>query len=102
MSGATINAYTLQDLQGLLERDKAADDAVLIEDFIKARGLTEPQQIRAEIQQLNREARNLTGGNLSRIRREQGDAAATSAIADRNSKMARVAELEAVLKEMQE
>lgn len=102
VSGATINAYTLQDLQGLLERDKAADDAVLIEDFIEARGLTEPQQIRAEIQQLNREARNLTGGNLSRIRREQGDAAATSAIADRNSKMARVAELEAVLKEMQE
>ena len=102
VNDAPINMYTLQDLQGLLERDKAASDAVLIQEFLEARGLTEPQQIQAEIQKLNREARDLTGGNLSRIRREKGDAAAASAIADRDAKLARVAELQALLKEMQE
>ena len=102
VNDAPINMYTLQDLQGLLERDKAASDAVLIQEFLEARGLTEPQQIQAEIQKLNREARDLTGGSLSRIRREKGDAAAASAIADRDAKLARVAELQALLKEMQE
>jgi len=102
VNDAPINVYTLDDLQGLLEGDKSDSDEVLIKKFMKARGLTEPQQIRAEIQQLNKDARDLTGGNLSRIRREQGDAAAASAIANRNAKMARAAELEAVLRAMEE
>jgi|TARA_A100001391_G_scaffold72215_1_gene46073 hypothetical protein len=101
-TGAEVNVYTLEDLQALLEQEKDADDAELIEDFMKARGLTEPQQIRDEIQELNREASELTGINLSRIRQEQGDEAAASAIAERVSKLSRAKQLQDKLNEMQE
>ena len=102
VTGTDVNVYTLEDLQALREQDKAASDAVLIEDFMKARGLTEPQQIRDEIQELNREANELTGINLSRIRQEQGDEAAASAIAERVAKLARAKQLQDKLNEMQE
>ena len=102
VTGTDTNVYTLEDLQALREQDKAASDAVLIEDFMKARGLTEPQQIRDEIQELNREANELTGINLSRIRQEQGDEAAASAIAERVAKLARAKQLQNKLNEMQE
>ena len=102
VTGTDVNVYTLEDLQALREQDKAASDAVLIEDFMKARGLTEPQQIKDEIQELNREANELTGINLSRIRQEQGDEAAASAIAERVAKLARAKQLQDKLNEMQE
>ena len=102
VTGTDTNVYTLADLQALREQDKAASDAVLIEDFKKARGLTEPQQIRDEIQELNREANELTGINLSRIRQDQGDEAAASAIAERVAKLARAKQLQNKLNEMQE
>jgi hypothetical protein len=102
VTGTDVNVYTLEDLQALREQDKAASDEELVQRNLVLRGLTEPQQIRAEIQQLNREASALTGGALSRIRREQGEDAVQAAIAEREAKLARAQQLSDILKEMQD
>lgn len=81
--GYEDSVYTLQDLEGLLGADKRFQNEQLIQQNLEKRGLTTEDQIRDEMQALNRQANELTGANLSRIRKEQGDAAANEAIAKR-------------------
>ena len=77
------SVYTFEDLQGLLAGDKQSDNAELIRQNLEARGLTTIDQVTEEFQRLNREANALTGGTLSRIRQEEGEAAAEAAIGKR-------------------
>jgi hypothetical protein len=81
--GYEDSVYTLQDLEGLLGADKRFQNEQLIQENLEKRGLTTEDQIRDEMQALNRQANELTGANLSRIRKEQGEAAANEAIAKR-------------------
>ena len=80
--------YSLNDLKGLLNADVETSVDALIQENLENRGLTEMGQLRSEAQRLQREANKLTGDALSKIRREQGDAAAEAAIAERERLLA--------------
>lgn len=77
--------YPIGDLQGLYDADTSVQTAKKIQENLKKRGLTEPQKLQTEVQRLRREAGELTGLNLSNIRKEQGEEAAAAAIAKRKS-----------------
>jgi hypothetical protein len=80
--------YTLNDLKGLLNADAETSVDAIIQKNLENRGLTEIGQLESEAQRLQREANKLTGDALSKIRREQGDAAAEAAIAERERLLA--------------
>ena len=86
--------YTIGDLQGLYDADTSVQTAKKIQENLKKRGLTEPQKLQTEVQRLRREAGELTGLNLSNIRKEQGEEAADAAIAKRKSLLEEAAELQ--------
>ena len=86
--------YTIEDLQGLYDADTSVQTAKLIQENLEKRGLTEPQKLQTEVQRLRREAGELTGLNLSNIRKEQGEEAAAAAIAKRKSLLEEAAELQ--------
>lgn len=86
--------YPIGDLQGLYEADTSVQTAKKIKENLERRGLTEPQKLQTEVQRLRREAGELTGLNLSNIRKEQGKEAADAAIAKRKSLLEEAAELQ--------
>ena len=88
------NLYPIGDLQGLYDADTSVQTAKKIQENLKKRGLTEPQKLQTEVQRLRREAGELTGLNLSNIRKEQGEEAADAAIAKRKSLLEEAAELQ--------
>lgn len=80
--------YSLNDLKGLLNADAETSAEALNQQNLENRGLTETDQAKAEAQRLQQEANKLTGINLSRIRQEEGKAAAEAAIAERERLLA--------------
>ena len=82
-SGAPL--YPIGDLQGLYDADTSVQTKKIIQENLEKRGLTEPQKLQTEVQRLRREAGELTGLNLSNIRKEQGEEAAEAAITKRKS-----------------
>lgn len=77
--------YPIRDLQGLFDADASVQTEKLIQENLEKRGLTEPQKLQTEVQRLRREASELTGLNLSEIRKTQGEEAAAAAVAKRKS-----------------
>jgi len=75
--------YTLDDLQGLMAGDRKTQVDAIIQENLEKRGLTEEDKLIGEAQELRRRAGELTGANLAKIRREQGEAAAQAAAAER-------------------
>ncbi len=94
LSYAGAPLYPIGDLQGLLDADASVQTKKLIQKNLEERGLTEPQKLQTEVQRLRREAGELTGLNLSKIRKEQGKEAADAAIAKRKSLLEEAAELQ--------
>lgn len=86
--------YKIEDLEGLLAGDAKTVESNMIEENLKKRDLTDADQRRKAIQDLRKQASELTGGNLSRIRREQGAQAAEDAIAKRQSLLNEAEELQ--------
>jgi len=86
--------YKIEDLEGLLAGDVKTKDKRLIQENLEKRGLTDADLRTKEIQRLRREANELSGMNLSKIRKEQGDSAADAAIAKRKSLLNEAEELQ--------
>lgn len=92
--------YTLDDLKAFNEADSKTKIENLIQENIENRGLTEEDQLAQESQRLMREARELTGSNLARIRREQGEDAYQAAIAKRESLQTEAQEINNLLNQL--
>jgi hypothetical protein len=92
--------YTLDDLKAFSEADSKTKIESLVQENIENRGLTEEDQLAQESQRLMREARELTGSNLARIRREQGEDAYQAAIAKRESLQTEAQEINNLLNQL--
>ena len=86
--------YTIKDLQGLLAGDAKTKQKDLILRHAKNKGVDDASMAKKQIQDLRRQANELTGLSLSKIREEQGEQAAESAIAKRESLLQEADELE--------
>ncbi len=91
--------YTKSDLEALMAGDRKTEVDTLIQENLEKRGLTEIDKLSDEIKSLNVKARELTGSNLARIRREQGEDAYKAAIAERQRLQDEAASIEKLLKE---
>lgn len=91
--------YTKSDLEALMAGDRKTQVDALINENLEKRGLTEIDKLSDEIKSLNVQARELTGSNLARIRREQGEDAYRAAIAERQRLQDEAASIEKLLKE---
>ena len=100
-SYATNPSYTDIDLQKFIQGDRLTKINDLIQENLKNRGLTEPQQLLAEAQKLRREANQLTGSTLYAIRKEQGEDAVKSAISKRNLLLEQANDINELLNEQQ-
>ena len=92
--------YTLDDLKAFSEADSKTKIENLVQENIENRGLTEEDQLAQESQRLMREAGELTGSNLARIRREQGEDAYQAAIAKRESLQTEAQEINNLLNQL--
>ena len=86
--------YTIEDLKGLLAGDAKTNQEDLIKQNAKNKGVDDASMAKKQIQDLRRQANELTGLSLSNIRKQQGEEAADAAIAKRESLLQEADELE--------
>jgi hypothetical protein len=79
----TDSIYSISDLEALMAADRKTVVDEIIQDNLQKRGLTEEQQLSKEAKDLNKQANALTGAAISKIRKEQGEAAAQAAMGER-------------------
>ena len=97
---ATGPSYTDVQLNGFIKSDKLTKVQALIQKNLENRGLTEPQQLLAEAQNLKREANKLTGSYLANLRKEKGEDAVKIAIAKRDTLLQEADDINELLNEM--
>jgi hypothetical protein len=91
--------YSISDLQGLMAADRKTVVDEIIQDNLQKRGLTEEQQLSKQAQDLNKQANALTGAAISKIRQEQGEAAAQAAIGERQRLLDEAEDIRRLLQE---